>query len=96
MGIHHERSIACLLIIFKKLHRFQIVEHLRKRHSQGCGAVMKHGGKDCDGGATSRGKQNLRGASAAKKSSAEEQKSSAEEQPTKKEYVEEQSLNDCP
>ena len=49
---------------------------------------MKHCGKDGDGGATGRGKQNFRGASAAKKSS-------AEEQPTKND-VEEQSLNDSP
>ena len=88
MGLHNERSIACPLRIFKKLHRFQIVEHLGKRHSPGCGAVMKHGGKDGDGGATGRGKQNLRGASAT-------QKSSAKEQPTKKE-VEDQSFDDCP
>ena len=70
------------------MHRFHIIEHLGKRHSQGCGAVMKHGGKDGDGGATGRGKQNLQGASVA-------QKSSVEEQPTKKE-IEDQSFDDCP
>ena len=56
---------------------------------------MKHRGKDGAGGPTGRGKRNPRGASVAKKSSAEEQNSSAEEQPTKTE-VEEQSLNDSP